>query len=270
MSPSLKWIALFVVLALHTAYARDADCVCSGCADCDGFTSMCSTFGGDSTCIGSVGACQNMPNADCDTFSDDCATACATVCSTGVGECQPSSKCFPADATVTLESGAVKTMAQLAIGDRVLVGKNSFSEVYMFSHRNIDADSSFVQVAAENNTTLRLTLDHYLYVNGKLATAKTVTPGDQLLAANGDAIKVLSVSAVRASGLYNPHTLHGDIVVDGVCTSTYTASIAPALAHAALWPVRMAYALGHGLDADSFAEGSEVLAGMLPDGKDKY
>jgi hypothetical protein len=47
------------------------------------------------------------------------------------------------------------------------------------------------------------------------------------------------VSTEWAEGLYNPHTMHGDIVVDGVHTSTYTDSVAPALAHALLWPVRM-------------------------------
>ena len=48
----------------------------------------------------------------------------------------------------------------------------------------------------------------------------------------------------RARGLYNPHTLHGDVVVDGVLTSTYTGVVHPALAHALLAPLRQLYSAG--------------------------
>ena len=37
------------------------------------------------------------------------------------------------------------------------------------------------------------------------------------------------VTRVVAEGLYNPQTMHGDIVVDGVLASVYTAAVAPAL-----------------------------------------
>jgi hypothetical protein len=49
------------------------------------------------------------------------------------------------------------------------------------------------------------------------------------------------VELVRGVGLYNPQTLHGDIVVDGVRASTYTEAVDPVFAHAVLAPVRAVY-----------------------------
>jgi hypothetical protein len=181
-----------------------------------------------------------------------------------------SSTCFPASASVQLQDGTTKTMAQLEVGDKVLVAPNTYSEVYFFAHRLTDALVAFVKIATSNGNTLMLTGDHYLYVNGKLATAKTVKVGDSLISADGSSIRVVEVSSEVSTGLYNPHTMQGDIVVDGVKTSTYTSSIAPSLAHAMLWPVRMLYSLGQNIVDGAFNEGSELISALLPSGKDAY
>jgi len=161
-------------------------------------------------------------------------------------------------------------MSALVTGDCVLVGDNVFSDVYMFSHRDANAETQFVKIVTAQNHTLLLTPNHYLHINGNLATAKTTRVGDLVVAADGKQVAVTTVSSVRSSGLYNPHTLHGDVVVNGIKTSTYTADIAPALAHAALWPVRMAYMLGQDIVGDAFAQGSDLIANVLPNGKDAY
>jgi len=184
-------------------------------------------------------------------------------------ESSSSSKCFPAEATVQLRDGKTKTMAQLTVGDEVLVANGEFSEVYMFSHRYEDSENTFVQLTTRASS-LKLSADHYLYVNGRLATAATVKIGDVLVGADGKDVVVEAVNTTRATGLYNPHTMHGDIVVNGIKTSTYTKAVSPALAHAALWPVRLAYSLGQDIVGDNFAAGSELLADVMPDGKDKY
>jgi Hint module len=54
------------------------------------------------------------------------------------------SSCFPADATVELEGGAVVTIETLAVGDRVHVGNGQFSEVFMFTHEVADHAGEFV------------------------------------------------------------------------------------------------------------------------------
>ena len=104
-----------------------------------------------------------------------------------------------------------------------------------------------------------------------LATAATVKAGDEITLRDGSKAAVTKVHTAWAQGLYNPHTMHGDIVVNGVQTSTYTQGIAPALAHAALWPVRAMYAAGLAItDANTFAAGSQLLADALPNGQAKY
>ena len=66
---------------------------------------------------------------------------------------------------------------------------------------------------------------------------------------------VTAVTVEWADGLYNPHTMTGDIVVDGVLTSTYTDAVAPSLAHALLWPVRMLSDAGVQVAGDDWDQG---------------
>ena len=55
----------------------------------------------------------------------------------------------------------------------------------------------------------------------------------------GQEMKIETDTQVK--GLYNPLTLAGDIVVDGILASTYTKAVTPKMAHAALAPLRMMY-----------------------------
>jgi hypothetical protein len=168
--------------------------------------------------------------------------------------------CFPATATVLLADGSSKQMHELAPGDKVHVGKGKYSEVYFFSTQLEAATAKFVSLSTGASATpLLITANHYLYVNGELKTAKTVKTGDLLTLANGDEAKVTAVKEAYAPGLYNPHTLNGDIVVDGVLTSTYTDAVDPTLAHALLLPLRQMYALG-----SSFGTGFSAVAKGVP------
>jgi uncharacterized protein YjbI with pentapeptide repeats len=150
-------------------------------------------------------------------------------------------KCFPASATVLLESGATVRMDALTVGDRVHVGRGAYSDVFMFTHKAAAATSSFVALDAASGAALRLTHGHYLYVNGALAPAGSVAAGDRVELASGAVDVVVRVASVSDTGLYNPQTLHGDVVVDGVRASTYTAAVEPAVAHAAAAPLRWLY-----------------------------
>ena len=87
---------------------------------------------------------------------------------------------------------------------------------------------------------------------------------------NGVQAAVVAVNLEAATGLYNPQTLSGDIVVNGIKASTYTAAIAPSLAHAALWPVRMMYRLGYDIINGAFDEGSELISSLMPKGAKSY
>ena len=146
---------------------------------------------------------------------------------------------------MTLDNnGNTKKMSELAVGDKVITHNGVFSEVFMFSHRLEEATYNFVEIKTAANTTLAITPNHYLYINGALAEARDVKVGDRLTLASGKPAKVLSVGRVKKDGLYNPHTLQGDIVVDGVLTSTYTSAFSPTLAHVVLAPLRGLYQMG--------------------------
>lgn len=162
-------------------------------------------------------------------------------------------------------------MDKLQVGDRVLVAPGKYSEIYLFTHRLAEATVQVVKLTvAHGDQPLRLTPSHYIYVNGSLAAAHTVQPGDKVTLSNGTQAAVATVTRELADGLFNPHTLHGDVVVDGIITSTYTQGIAPGLAHAALWPVRALYLAGVNVAEDGFDSGSPTLAALLPDGRDTY
>jgi hypothetical protein len=174
------------------------------------------------------------------------------------------SSCFPAGATVELEGGAVVPVDTLAVGDRVHVGHGQFSEVFMFTHRVADHAGEYVEVATATGAVLRATSGHYLYVNGGLVPAGSVTVGDTVELGRGGMDVVARVSTVLSTGLYNPQTVHGDVVVDGVRASTYTTAVAPALAHAALAPVRAVFSvLGW---STAVLDGGSPLAALLPSG----
>jgi hypothetical protein len=155
---------------------------------------------------------------------------------------------------VELENGSRIQMQVLNVNDVVRVGPSEFSKVYMFSHKDAEVKARLVRLSTAQGS-VRLTAGHYLYVNGKLQTARTVQVGDFLSTG-----KVTAVSTEWADGLYNPHTMHGDIVVDGVKTSTYTDSVAPSLAHALLWPARMLAAAGVQVGGDDWNQGGQSWA----------
>lgn len=145
--------------------------------------------------------------------------------------------CFPADARVTLEDGSTKRMSDLEIGDSVKVGSQQYSPVFMFTHRDSSSKFPFVRLVTSRLHSLFLTPGHYLYVNGTLAIASSVRPGDVVIAGNGTDT-VLFLDRILKTGLYNPQTLHGDIVVNDIKASTYTVSVEQKMAHALLTPLR--------------------------------
>lgn len=172
-----------------------------------------------------------------------------------------SQACFPASAVVTLASGEAKQISELDIGDRVRsTGSDTFSEVYLFSHRTKAGFYPFVEISTQDAGSIRLSSRHYLYVEDRLVQASEVRIGDQLVTSTGEHVAVTETRTVYDSGLYAPHTLDGDIEVNGFRSSTYTAHVPAHFAHCLLGPIRLLYRmtkwsiLGSALESDpSFA-----------------
>ncbi|PXF44872.1 Indian hedgehog B protein [Gracilariopsis chorda] len=174
--------------------------------------------------------------------------------------------CFPAEATVEMEDGSTKRMDQVQIGDRVKVGYDMFSEVFMFTHKVSKRVSQFVKLDMASGASISATSGHYVYLNGRLAAARTAKVGDVMELGNGARSTVEKVSMVRKSGLYNPQTLHGDIIVNEVRASTFTTAIEAGTAQAMLAPLRMVYDV-FGWSTSAFDGGFDMINKLVTKGE---
>lgn len=159
----------------------------------------------------------------------------------GISSNSDSGSCFPASATVELESGATIEMRSLKIGDSVRVSLGDFSDVYMFTHKLLSGNYDFIEITTASGHALRATQGHYLYANDVLVPASQVSVGDRMRLGDGSESPVLSVATVGDEGIFAPQTVDGDILVNGVLSSTYTTFVPPRLAHRLLAPMRALY-----------------------------
>lgn len=184
-----------------------------------------------------------------------------------------SGSCFPSDAMVVLADGSSVRMADLKAGDMIRTHpeKSSASQVFLFSHREKMTPTEVIRIETASGHVVRATKGHYLYVDGKLRAFAKVKVGDTVKTMNGDS-KVIKVSKVVAIGLYAPHALESDLVVDGVWTSGYSTAVHPGWAEAALAPVRWAVKTFGWVEplGDVLYGGADHLVGVLPRGAEVY
>lgn len=153
------------------------------------------------------------------------------------------SECFPSSASVLLQDGRVKRMDELRIGDSVQTGREEFSPIFAWTHQSEGAVSTFVSVKhATSQHSFKVTPNHFVYKKGgELVLARDLRIGDVLVAGDGSASEIETIEWISERGLYNPQTVQGDIVVDGITASTYTLAVQPMMAHAMLSPVRAVF-----------------------------
>jgi Hint module len=153
-----------------------------------------------------------------------------------------STSCFPSSAQVTLENGSKIRISDTTIGSRIMDVDGSFSDIFMFTHRDTSSVlHSFVHVRTANNFTLTTSPGHYVYTTDGLVAAESLTKGSVLLRSDGSADRVVEKFKVLREGLHNPQTLSGSLVIDGFAVSAYTTAIAPSVAHSLLAPIRVCY-----------------------------
>lgn len=155
--------------------------------------------------------------------------------------------CFPAKSTVELENGTTKRMDEIIVGDRVLVAPGGlYSEVFGFTHKVSESEASrfFVKLSINNGEyQLSATDGHFVYLNDELKVISGARVGDQVTLGDGRLATITEVSRELSRGLYNPQTLHGDMVVSGVTASTYTRAVDPRIAHGGLTMTRALFRL---------------------------
>lgn len=148
--------------------------------------------------------------------------------------------CFPGDTTVRLSDGNHVRMDALKVGDWVLGANGTYVRIFGFSHRDPWAVRQFVRLETARGHTLTATRGHYIWVDDRLVAAGSIRIGDHVLS-NGSPDMIVGIRSHLSKGLYNPHTLSGNIVVDGILASTYTTAVAHPVAHALLAPLRAAF-----------------------------
>lgn len=167
------------------------------------------------------------------------------------GEERPPS-CFPASARLTMADGTWRTMRDLRVGETVVTGLGTASVVFAFSHRDRSAVVQFVRATYSTfsaNITHSLTASpsHLVYAlrqgSQQLVPMSLLEVGDALIGVDGCARQVVKTVRIVSKGLYNPHTLSGDIVVDGILVSCYTTALSPMAATGALFPLRVLHGL---------------------------
>ncbi|XP_068447141.1 indian hedgehog B protein-like [Clinocottus analis] len=171
--------------------------------------------------------------------------------------------CFPGEASVTLASGAQKSIGELRPGERVLAaaggGELVYSEVLVFLDRDPAARKLFYTLHTEAGARLSLTAAHLVLVaegncsegapagRGAFGTvyAGDARPGQCVLVSPGEAgrsgrlSRITRVSAGESRGAFAPLTRHGTLVVDGVVASCYAVVDQHSLAHWAFSPLRL-------------------------------
>lgn len=196
-------------------------------------------------------------------FGDDQDDQAQSTCESGE-DCDADSTCFEKSATVELQSGEVKRMDSLSVGDTVKVGAREYSPVFCFTHKTADVQSWFVKIETQTGHAISLTPGHYIYANGVLVAAGEVRVGDVLQLGDGTTSVVKRIGRETGEGLYNPQTVNGNVVVNGIQASTYTTAVEPSFAHALLAPLRSAFKV-FGFATDALENGSPI-ARVLPNG----
>ncbi|KAI0561486.1 hypothetical protein FGB62_81g07 [Gracilaria domingensis] len=180
--------------------------------------------------------------------------------------------CFPASATVTTMEGESVRMADLQPGEHVHHDEHgASSRVFFFTHRTSKPELWFYRISTASGHAVTMTGKHYLYANGRLTAAHAVKIGHLLRTKAGESA-VTSVQRVKDTGLFAPHSMHGDLLVDGIVVSSYSRTVEPRLAHALLMPLRwLARATGSKeVLPGVFYEGGRGLERFVPKGLAEY
>lgn len=185
-----------------------------------------------------------------------------------------SGACFPASARVLMADGSEKRIDSIRLGEEVQDSRGTATKVYAFSHRAPDdVHYDFVRIVARNATcSLTLSSGHYMLANGRMVAAAEVRPGD-IVVCHGKPASVQAVTTgVTDIGLFNVHTISGDVVVNGIVASTYTKAIDPKTAAAMLSPVRAAFKVIGRVVYGRFVfdTGRQWLLKLVPAGRDTF
>jgi hypothetical protein len=187
--------------------------------------------GGDKICYNPAG-----PGYICCSNSEDCASSCGPEGQNCHATCEA---CFPIYATVTLKNGEKKTMDAIEIGDQVQVideyGVLAYEDIYMITHQEAEVAAWYVDLTLASGAALSLSPRHFIPTTADgannwekrvLKGANEIKLGDLIwyLDSKGELASstVATINKKVEKGVYNPMTMNGIIVVDGVVASAHS------------------------------------------------
>lgn len=166
--------------------------------------------------------------------------------------------CFTGDSTAQLETGEMRVLSELRVGDKVLSmdndGQLKYSEVFMFLDRDEQQKREFVRIETDDGSSITATPSHLIYTwenrNDNPTTvqsladfqfAERIQIGDFVLTnVNGtlEPRRVTKITAELHRGVYAPLTYDGTIVVNSIAASCYALVEKHSLAHIGFMPMR--------------------------------
>jgi len=133
--------------------------------------------------------------------------------------------CFSPIATTNVYGKGRVMMKDLNAGDKVLTSDGKHQMMYSMNHYHTSKKTVFVQIKTdlELEQPLELTHNHLLYVADNInpVPASAVQVGDIVQTLEGGK-EVLEINRITRDGFYNPLTMDGTIIVDGIIASAYT------------------------------------------------
>ena len=138
--------------------------------------------------------------------------------------------CFAGSELMTLESGAVKAMEEIQVGDRVLTvnakGEQVFSDVAYLPHGANQEETTFAVISTGSGRDVKMTMNHILPAGAcslsalPAIAASQVTVGDCVQTVSGHE-QVVSVGKTEGKGVYTVIAMEELIVVNGIVATPY-------------------------------------------------
>lgn len=132
--------------------------------------------------------------------------------------------CFPVDTKVMSEGFSVP-IQNAKIG-MLLLSSRGPSPFFLQGHADADATTSMMEIDTLSNHSVKASFDHYFpLVSGTHLAAKSLSLGDELWVQHSGSMvpsPIVGIRVVVARGLFNPYTVAGDIVVNGILASSHS------------------------------------------------
>ena len=143
-------------------------------------------------------------------------------------------ECFAGSETLHLESGEVRFISDIRVGDRVLAadaaGRTSYSDVVFVPHRANNDDALFTHITTASGRDIKMTPSHIIlagscHLSGPLPLtyALSVNVGDCVMTVSGKDM-VSTVETLQGTGLYTVVTMEEYVVVNGIIASPFAAN----------------------------------------------